>query len=74
AVIEKWRALIGAARWDELTEDLLIRHYDPAYTRSTLKHYPGLSRAPRLRLTAATDAEFMRLAQQCLAEESGTPQ
>lgn len=74
AVIEKWRALTDAARWDELTEDLLIRHYDPAYTRSTLKHYPSLSRAPRLRLTAATDAEFTRLAQQCLAEKCGTPQ
>jgi tRNA 2-selenouridine synthase len=67
AVIGNWIRLAHGARWDELTEELLTRHYDPAYTRSTLSHYPAWSRAPRLALHGATDAEFLRLARQCLS-------
>lgn len=70
AVIDEWRKLALARRWDKLTEDLLVRHYDPAYTRSTLKHYPGLSRAFRIALGDTDEAEFKRLAQRCLAEET----
>jgi tRNA 2-selenouridine synthase len=70
AVIDEWKKLALAQRWDELTDDLLIRHYDPAYTRSTLKHYPGLDCAFRLELTATDEGEFTRLAQRCLAAET----
>jgi hypothetical protein len=31
-----------------LVEALLTEHYDPAYQRSTLTHYPSLSAAPVL--------------------------
>jgi tRNA 2-selenouridine synthase len=68
AVIDEWRKLAFAQHWDELTEDLLRRHYDPAYTRSTLKHYAHLTRASRLELGATDALEFKRLAQQCLGE------
>lgn len=69
AVIDEWKSMTRTGRWDELTENLLIRHYDPAYTRSTLKHYPGLENALRLEVTSGTGTEFRRLAQLCLAEE-----
>jgi tRNA 2-selenouridine synthase len=71
STIEKWSALVNGGRWDEFTQDLLLAHYDPAYTRSTLKHYSRLDQALRLPLTAASDAAFSRLAQQCLALEAG---
>jgi tRNA 2-selenouridine synthase len=71
SIIEKWSVLASGGRWDELTQDLLLTHYDPAYTRSTLKHYSRLDQALRLELTAADDAAFNRLAQQCLAFEAG---
>ncbi|MGQ0524982.1 MAG: tRNA 2-selenouridine(34) synthase MnmH [Betaproteobacteria bacterium] len=71
AVISEWRQLAYAGRWDELTENLLTRHYDPAYTRSTLKHYPRLNEALRLQVTATDEAEFMRLARHCLACDAG---
>jgi len=74
AVIEAWKALAASGRWDELTEALLVRHYDPAYTRSTLKHYPALARAPRLAVRGTDDAEFVRLAHACLAQESSPGQ
>jgi tRNA 2-selenouridine synthase len=69
ATIGQWTLLARETRWDELTEDLLLKHYDPAYTRSTLKHYPALARAMRLELTAGDEADFRRLARKCLAEE-----
>lgn len=73
AVIDEWRELAFGQRWDELTEDLLVRHYDPAYTRSTLKHYPGLNRAFHIELAGTAEAEFKRLAQRCLAGEHPSP-
>jgi tRNA 2-selenouridine synthase len=59
--IERWQ-LMARERADDLVEELLVRHYDPAYTRSTLKHYPALARAPRYTLRDASDAEFTRVA------------
>jgi tRNA 2-selenouridine synthase len=67
AAIAAWKTLALGRRWDELTENLLLMHYDPAYTRSTLKHYPGLSGALKLELSSTDDAEFARLARECLA-------
>lgn len=69
ATIDRWKLLAHRACWNELTEDLLVRHYDPAYTRSTLKHYPALVRALRLELHAGDESDFRRLARLCLDEE-----
>ena len=71
AVIDNWKLLARAGRWDKLTVDLLARHYDPAYTRSIAKHYPALDRAPKLRPASADDAAFTALARECLG--SGRP-
>jgi tRNA 2-selenouridine synthase len=60
--IERWRALVRAADADGLVEELLLRHYDPAYTRSTLKHYPALEHAPRYTLTDTSSGAFSHLA------------
>src|SRR5688572_9271436 len=60
--IVRWQELARAHDWDALVEDLLVRHYDPAYSRSTLKHYPHLARAPRYQLIEAGDDAFRRLA------------
>jgi len=69
AAIEEWKALAQAGRWDELTETLLVKHYDPAYARSTLKHYPALAHALELELDSTDDAAFKALARQCAASE-----
>ena len=61
--IAQWQQLTREHRWEELVEALLVKHYDPAYSRSTLKHYPHLEHAPRYRLENAGDAAFGRLAQ-----------
>ena len=69
AIIAAWKELALSQRWDELTEDLLNKHYDPAYTRATLKHYRALSGALKFELRSTDEAEFMRLARECLARE-----
>ena len=67
AIIARWKELALAHRWDELTGDLLLRHYDPAYTRSTLKHYRHIGRAQRLTLAGASDESFRQAAERCFA-------
>lgn len=67
--IVDWQQMARARRWNALVEALLVRHYDPAYNRSTLKHYPALARAPHHTLTAASPAAFRRLAQIVLEAE-----
>jgi len=46
-----------------------VRHYDPAYTRSTGKHYAELPHALRLALGSVDDAAFAALARRCLETE-----
>jgi tRNA 2-selenouridine synthase len=65
--VDRWKTLALAANWDELVAELLARHYDPAYTRAIVSHYPALDEAPRLALTETGDAAFEQLAGRCLA-------
>ncbi len=44
--IEEWLSLASNQRWPELVERLLVEHYDPAYRRSTISHFPTLDCAP----------------------------
>ena len=70
AVIDGWKALARSGRWEALTADLLARHYDPAYTRAIVKHYPALARAVKLDLLVSGDAAFAALARRCLASDT----
>jgi tRNA 2-selenouridine synthase len=64
--IAAWNALAAQERWDELVCELLERHYDPAYTRSTHKNYPRMPSARRFAVSGASDADFRALADECL--------
>jgi tRNA 2-selenouridine synthase len=70
AVIEKWKELIAARQWNQLTADLLVRHYDPAYTRAIDKHYSALPRAAKLQLDRADGGAFAAFARRCLELET----
>ena len=61
-IVDRWQALAREGRADEFVADMLQRHYDPAYTRSTLKHYPALPHAPRYMLDDASFAAVERIA------------
>lgn len=60
--IENWKALSRAGAWDELVAELLIHHYDPAYTRSLGRNYAGALSGDTLELQAADAATFSSLA------------
>ncbi|HYH43767.1 MAG TPA: tRNA 2-selenouridine(34) synthase MnmH [Burkholderiales bacterium] len=62
ATIGQWQALAHRGDFDALVEALLVRHYDPAYTRSTLKHYPALDSARRFVVHDGSDGEFELMA------------
>ena len=68
AVIERWKALAAAAEWDLLVDELLVRHYDPAYTRSIGAHYPQLAVAQQLQLQSDADHAFRDAARALLGE------
>jgi len=62
--IETWKAMAMAGQWDELVAELLIRHYDPAYTRSLERNFSGALEAATLELSAADPATIKQLAEQ----------
>jgi len=67
SVIDGWQSLARAGDWDRLTGELLVMHYDPAYTRAINSHYPQLPRAQRLVLADHSDAAIKRLSRDVLA-------
>jgi tRNA 2-selenouridine synthase len=69
AIVGNWRELAIAKRWDKLINELLARHYDPAYTRAIGKHYSALGDALKLALTSVEDSAFSSLARRCLETE-----
>ncbi|MDB5901652.1 MAG: tRNA 2-selenouridine(34) synthase MnmH [Betaproteobacteria bacterium] len=60
--ISRWQALSREGNSAACVEALLVRHYDPAYTRSTLEHYPALAHAPHFEMRDTGEAAFTRLA------------
>jgi tRNA 2-selenouridine synthase len=68
AVIERWKALAAAGEWEVLVDELLVRHYDPAYGRSIVSHYPRLPQARVVQLEGGGEAAFSRAASRLLDE------
>lgn len=46
ATVRQWQALIDADARTEVFRQLVEQHYDPAYNRSSHRHYPQLDSAP----------------------------
>lgn len=69
AVIERWRELALRRQWDELTAELLVTHYDPAYTRAIVRHYPALQHARRFQMTAPDEPHFRDLAREVVLSD-----
>jgi tRNA 2-selenouridine synthase len=65
--IERWRQMADAGQWDQFVLDMLQRHYDPAYDRSMIKHYPQLNDGPVLRPTDISAMGYEMLARAHLA-------
>ncbi len=46
ATVARWQSLIDADQRMDLFRELVQQHYDPAYRRSSGRHYAGLGHAP----------------------------
>ena len=60
-------------RWDDLVRELLERHYDPAYTRSIVSHYPALVRARTVEVGSYSEEAFVSAARAMLDRRSALP-
>jgi len=61
--IERWQALALAGKMEQLVEELLREHYDPAYTRSMERNFTSISKAHCVALDGITAADFQRATQ-----------
>lgn len=62
-VIEQWCEMAQRGEWPELVADLLSRHYDPAYQRSTANNFPHLAKARLLHLSTLDENDLLLAAQ-----------
>ncbi len=62
--VAAWKALAASGAWPQLVERLLAEHYDPAYRRSAERNFARLPQAPVLRVPAADEKIFARMAQE----------
>ena len=68
ATVDRWKQMAIDGDWDPLVEELLVRHYDPAYTRSIASHYPHFPHAAKLDLASDTEAAFTQAARTLLED------
>lgn len=57
--LARWQALANAGEMSELFSRLMLNHYDPAYERSTRKHYEALEQSVDIELDRL-DSESLR--------------
>jgi len=66
-IIEQWHAMALKGEWEILVTDLLGRHYDPAYLRSTANNFSRLNNAQLLHLTSLDEGDLLIAAQTLIA-------
>lgn len=72
AVIAEWTAMAQRGEFASLVADLLTRHYDPVYLRSTSRNFSRFGHAAHVEIAAYHDSCFAEGAQQLLSTASAT--
>ena len=67
---ETWQELADNQKISELFERLMTNHYDPAYTRSTLRHYPKIEAAQLIGLSSLDKVALREMASMLVANQS----
>ena len=67
AQIAQWCDAIEAGKFPELVEELLVKHYDPAYQSSIVRNFPQYSAENFVHLENDTDAAFESAAKKILS-------
>ena len=66
AVIQKWQELSGQREWDVLVAELLEKHYDPAYNKSTSRHYAHFGEAAIIHPSDISADDFREAARKAI--------
>lgn len=66
--VDQWKAQVAAGAWHKLAEDLVVRHYDPAYRRGGEGLYRRLGEGQILPLASLDAAALADAARQLIAE------
>lgn len=64
--ITKWQQLAAEGHYPVLVEELLIKHYDPAYQDSIARNFSQYQKARTLTVQSSQQASYLELAQQLL--------
>jgi tRNA 2-selenouridine synthase len=64
--ITKWQQLAAEGLYPALVEELLIKHYDPAYQDSIARNFSQYQKARTLTVKSAQQTSYLELAQQLL--------
>jgi tRNA 2-selenouridine synthase len=67
AVVDDWQMQAQAGSWAEVVKDLLVRHYDPVYDRSTARNYQQFGQAEPLALADGSAATLAAAARQLVS-------
>ncbi|WP_062308775.1 tRNA 2-selenouridine(34) synthase MnmH [Polynucleobacter sinensis] len=62
AQIDKWHEGIDAGKFEELVEELLVKHYDPSYQSSISRNFPNYSEHHYIALDSDGDEAFLEAA------------
>ncbi len=60
--ITKWQTLANSGQWATLVEELLLKHYDPAYSKAIDQNFPRLPLAQAFTLNSNTETALQELA------------
>jgi len=66
-VLTDWHRAIAAGEWTRLVAELLERHYDPSYRRSTARNYSRLAQARPVPLQSIEPQAFSQAANDLIA-------
>lgn len=64
--VSRWKDKVAGAHWRTFVTLVLEEHYDPAYRKSIVGHYPQVAHAIRVHLTAGSDDDFDHAARELI--------
>ncbi len=64
--VARWKNLAQAGDWTQFVREVLEDHYDPAYRKSTLAHYPRLEDARVVHISTGAIEEYESVAAELL--------
>ena len=66
SVVEQWKTLVAQGRFEEVVQDLLLRHYDPGYASSTRRNFALFEQATAVAPGDRTEQAMLDAARQML--------